>query len=785
MNEADTCRVHVTPKLQAAGWDREPHRISEQVTFTDGRIVVMGQRAHRRVGKRADYILRFRPDMAIAVIEAKPDASLPGEGMQQAKEYAEILGLKFDYSTNGPGIVEFDYATGQERELTSFPSPDELWARLASAEKIDSSAADRLLTPAYHLSGKSPRYYQEIAINRALQAVLQGRRRILLTMATGTGKTIVAFQICWKLWSSRWNSEGSYRRPRILYLSDRSILIDDSKDKVFAPFGDARWKIENGVANKSREMYFAIYQAIARDERRPGLYREYHPAFFDLIIVDECHRGSASDDSNWREILEYFKPAYQIGMTATPLRADNRDTYQYFGNPIYTYSLRQGIEDGFLAPYRVHRVVTTWDAAGWRPSQGDLDRYGREIPDEHYGTRDFERIIALRARTQAVARHLTTHLKATDRFAKTIVFCVDQEHADEMRRALTNLNSDLVREYPDYVCRVTSDEGDIGRGHLSNFQDVERKTPVTLTTSQLLTTGVDAPTVKNVALVRVVNAMTEFKQMIGRGTRVRDDYGKLFFNILDYTGSATRLFADPDFDGEPAEIKEEDIGDGTAEEQPTLVHEERKKEDKYEAEELLPVDPPATERRKFYYDGGQVEIAAHLVYDLDPDGKQLRVVRFTDYTAEKVRSLYRTAAELRREWADPQQRREIIKKLEERGIGFDELAQAAGEPDADPLDLICHLAFSAPLRTRRERAQRLRSEKKDFFDKFGPAARQILNELLDKYTEHGTAQFVIPDVLEVPPINQHGNVIEIANLFGGPGELREVVEELQTLLYVS
>ncbi len=785
MNEADTCRVHVTPKLQAAGWDREPHRISEQVTFTDGRIIVMGQRAHRRVGKRADYILRFRPDMAIAVIEAKPDTALPGEGMQQAKEYAEILGLKFAYSTNGPGIVEFDYASGEERELTAFPSPDELWTRLASAEKIDSGAAERLLTPAYHLSGKSPRYYQEIAINRALQAVLQGRPRVLLTMATGTGKTIVAFQICWKLWSSHWNREGTYRRPRILYLSDRSILIDDPKDKIFAPFGDARWKIENGVANKSREMYFAIYQAIARDERRPGLYREYDPAFFDLVIVDECHRGSASDESNWRDILEYFEPACQIGMTATPLREDNRDTYRYFGNPIYTYSLRQGIEDGFLAPYRVHRVVTTWDAAGWRPSRGDLDRYGREIPDEHYGTRDFERIIALRARTKAVARHLTSHLKATDRFAKTIVFCVDQEHADEMRRALTNLNADLVRESPDYVCRVTADEGDIGRGHLSNFQDVERKTPVILTTSQLLTTGVDAPMVKNVALVRVVNAMTEFKQMIGRGTRVRDDYGKLFFNILDYTGSATRLFADPDFDGEPAEIVDEDIGDGLGEKPTTDVHEKPRKEDEYATEPLVPLDLPAAERRKFYYDGGQVEIAAHLVYDLDPDGKQLRVVRFTDYTAEKVRSLYRTAAELRREWADPQQRREIIRKLEERGIGFDELAQAANEPDADPLDLICHLAFNAPLRTRRERAQRLRSEKKDFFDRFGPAARQILDELLDKYTEHGTAQFVLPDVLEVPPINQHGNVIEIAELFGGPGELRNVVEELQTLLYVS
>ena len=319
-----------------------------------------------------------------------------------------------------------------------------------------------------------------------MQAILQGRRRVLLTMATGTGKTVVAFQICWKLWSSRWNRTGEHRRPKILYLADRNILIDDPKDKIFTPFGEARHKIDNGVAVKSREMYFAIYQAIAQDERRPGLYREYAPDFFDLIIVDECHRGSAGDDSNWREILEYFQPASQLGMTATPLRHDNIDTYQYFGNPIYTYSLRQGIEDGFLAPYRVHRVVTSVDATGWRPELGQLDRYGRPIPDDEYHTRDFERIIALKARTQAIARHLTDFLKKTDRFSKTIVFCVDQEHADAMRRALSNLNADLVQHHADYVCRVTADEKNLGRGHLSRFQELETLTPVILTTSQLL-----------------------------------------------------------------------------------------------------------------------------------------------------------------------------------------------------------------------------------------------------------------------------------------------------------
>ncbi|MCO6435714.1 MAG: DEAD/DEAH box helicase family protein [Phycisphaerae bacterium] len=782
-SEADTCRRFVVPRLQVAGWDAEPYRINEQVTFTDGRIVVAGRRGRRRPGKRADYILRYRPDLAIAVVEAKPTFATPGDGLQQAKEYAEILGLKFAYATNGQGIVEFDFTTGIERPISTFPTPADLWARLTWDESLDSAAADHLLTAAYHLSGKSPRYYQEIAINRAVQAIAQGHQRVLLTMATGTGKTVVAFQICWKLWSSRWNRTGEHRRPRILYLADRNVLIDDPMAKIFAPFGEARWKIANGQAVRSREMYFAIYQAIAKDANRPGLYREFPPDFFDLIIVDECHRGSARDDSNWREIIDYFAPAAKLGMTATPRRQDNADTYDYFGDPIYTYSLRQGIDDGFLAPYRVHRVVTTWDAAGWRPTQGELDRFGREIPDEEYHTNDFERRVALRARTEAVARHLADYMRRTDRFAKTIVFCVDQEHADEMRRALNNLSADLVRNDSDYVCRVTSDEGEIGRGHLSNFQDVERRTPVILTTSQLLTTGIDAPTVENIVLVRVINSMTEFKQIIGRGTRVRDDYGKLFFSILDYTGSATRMFADPDFDGEPSIETEQTIdetGEPTSDE--TVVTPEDEPEDE-DGPTVLPPDVDDGPRRKFYVDGGQVEVAAHLVYELDPDGNQLRVVQFTDYTADKVRMLYRNAAELRGEWADPDKRREIIDRLEDRGIDFDHLAETANQPDADPLDLLCHLAFNAPLRTRRERAQRLRTERQDFFDQYGPEAKAILNELLDKYTEHGTAQFVVPDVLELPPINEHGNVIEIAAKFGTAARLRAAVNQLQTLLY--
>ena len=790
MNEADTCRVLITPKLQQAGWDTDPHSIAEQRWFTKGRIVVRGNQAERRKGKRADYLLRYTRDFPIAVVEAKAEDEEAATGLQQAKDYGEILALKFAYATNGHTIIEFDYITGLEREIPSFPTPEELWSRLRAHEKLtDDTTAGRLLVPFNLTSGKIPHYYQEIAIHRAVQAILQGKRRVLLTMATGTGKTIVAFHICWKLWSSRWNRKNEpQRKPRILYLADRNFLVDDPKDKIFAPFGDARWKIEGGIVTHGREMYFSTYQSIAKDERRPGLYKEFTPDFFDLIIVDECHRGSAREESNWREILEYFQPAYQFGMTATPLRSDNRDTYLYFGNPIYTYSLKQGIDDGFLAPYRVHRIVTQWDAAGWRPSKDDLDRYGRVIPDEQYQTADFERLVALRARTQAIARHLTDFLKKTDRFAKTIVFCVDQEHASEMRTALNNLNADLVQQFPDYVCRVTSDEGDIGRGHMQRFQDVETRTPAILTTSQLLTTGLDAPTCRNVVLVRLVNSMVEFKQIIGRGTRVRDDYGKLWFNILDYTGTATRNFADPAFDGDPAFATQEEIDEhGKVKETEVLTAEEPESEP-LSTEGVL--SEPSTfnlqpSTRKYYFDGGQVEIAAQLVYELDADGKQLRVVKLTDYTGERVRSICHSTVELRARWSNLEQRAQIIEQLHERGIDFQTLAVQAGKPDADPFDLLCHLAFNAPVLTRRQRADRVKKQQAAFFNYFAPEAREILDDLLEKYAIDGEIQFTLPDVLKVPPISQHGNVAEIARHFGGFEELGNAVKRLQSLLYAA
>ena len=471
-------------------------------------------------------------------------------------------------------------------------------------------------------------------------------------------------------------------------------------------------------------------------------------------------------------------------MTATPLREDNRDTYKYFGNPLYMYSLRQGIDDGFLAPYRVHRVITSADAAGWRPSKGERDRYLREIPDAEYGTKDFERLVALKARTDAIARNLTDFMKKTDRFGKTIVFCVDQEHAEGMRKALNNLNADLVQEHPDYTARVVSDEKEIGRGHLDRFMELETLTPTIVTTSQMLTTGVDVQTCKNVVLARVINSMTEFKQIIGRGTRVRDDYGKLYFSILDYTGSATRMFADPDFDGDPVLITEEEMDEEGTTTGTEIIEEEPPISDPEPEPEPLTPEPPG-ESRKYYVDNGSVGIAAHLVYELDADGKQLRVVKFTDYTAEKVRSMVLSAAALRSKWSNAQERAAIIGALEERGISFDELAEAAKQPDADPFDLLCHVAFNAPLRTRRERAEMLRREKMDFFDEYAPEARTVLNEMLEKYIEYGTAQFQIPEILKVPPISNRGNITEIAALFGGAEKLRAAVTQLQALLYAA
>jgi len=562
--EAETCRDYVVPRLRDAGWSED--RIVEQYPVTDGRIAVVRGKHRRGERLRADYLLEVEPGFAVAVVEAKREHRLPSDGLQQAMRYAELLDLPLAYSTNGTGIVEHDFDTGLQTALDRFPSPDEAWRRYRAWKGIaGEDAAAAVLRPfARQLRNpdgtvKAPRYYQRVAIERALEAILGGRKRVLLTLATGTGKTFVSLQIVWKLSAGRWPA-GS-RNPRILYLADRNILVDQPIEREFRRvFEDAIWKIR-GEAKTGREVYFALYQALADTGEGLGLFRDYPADYFDLVIVDECHRGSARDDSTWRAILEHFAPAAQLGMTATPLREDNRDTYAYFGNPVYEYSLAQGIEDGFLAPYRVRRVVLSPDAYGWRPDQGQLDLFGREIPPGLYETRHFERVVSLLARTELAARHLTGYLKRTGRMAKTIVFCVDSDHAEQMRAALHRENADLTRQHPHYVARIVSDEGDVGTEHLGNFADVESETPVIATTSKLLSTGVDLPTVENIVLFKPIGSIVEFKQIIGRGTRLYPDADKLSFEIIDYSG-ATALFEDPAFDGPPETVVEEEIGAG-------------------------------------------------------------------------------------------------------------------------------------------------------------------------------------------------------------------------------
>ena len=777
MNEADTCRTYVLPKLKSAGWEDE--YISEQMVLTPGRIVPIGDKHTRKTGLRPDYTLFFRhSNNPIAVVEAKADYAHPGKGLAQAMQYAEMLNVKFAYSTNGKGIVEHDFLTGMERDLDTFPTSDELWSRLKGTFKFESEKdeADALSQYWQEVGGKAPRYYQQVAINKAVNAVLAGQNRILLTMATGTGKTFVAFQIVWRLWKSK-------RKKRILYLADRNVLIDQAKDRTFSPMGQALQKIQ-GRAVKSREVYFALYQALANPVTGENLYEKYPRDFFDLIIVDECHRGSANEFGSWRKILEYFESATQIGMTATPKRTDNVDTYDYFGEPIYTYSLRQGIDDGFLAPYRVYRVIPDVDASGLQIDPGVLDRFGREIPPDLYGTKDFERLISLLSRTEVVAKHLTEYLKRTNRMDKTIVFCVDQEHALDMRIALNNANADLTKIHLHYVERVVSEEGSVGRGHLDNFQDPEKDLPVILTTSQMLTTGVDAPTCRNVVLLRGINSMTDFKQIIGRGTRVSEEHGKFWFTIIDYVG-ATQLFYDPAFDGDPVRVTKTEIDkDGN----------ETRVEDSEEGTlETLPHPSPLPQGegmrvgelpRKYYLDNVQVYIAGEQAFELDPDGHILKTVEFTDYVTQNIRRLNLTAEHLKQSWTKAEQRIEILNQLRSRGIDPDHLAHVTHHEEADALDLLLHVAYNAPLVTRRERAEKLRQKKANFFNTFTPAAREILDTLLEKYADYGIGEFdQLPRVLQVSPFDQYGTTHDIYRLFGGAEKLLQAVDELQKFLY--
>jgi len=862
-SEADTCRKEVLPKLYESQWTDD--LILEQRTFTDGKIIIIGRKARRKKAKRFDYLLRYSQNFPIAIVEAKKKYKSAADGIQQAKDYAQILGLKFAYSTNGAEILEFDFITGLETKISKFPTPTELWERLNKVEPIKPNVQDILLKPFYPTPGKEVRYYQQIAINRAVKAILEGKKRVLLTLATGTGKTTVAFQIIYKLWNNRWNTKEEHRRPKVLFLADRSILVTDPHAKDFAVFGDARCLVPEEGLPSSREIYFSTYQSLAEDNNRVGAFRNLPRDFFDLIVIDECHRGSAADDSNWRIILDYFQPAVHLGLTATPLRDDNKDTYAYFGNPLYTYSLKQGIEDGFLAPYLVHRVVTEIDATGFRPEEGQRDDFGELIPDGIYTTPDFENSLSYLPRTKAVAKHLYNYMVKNGRFDKTIVFCVNQEHADqfrrefsnlnkdlvqqypdyvvrivseegdigkghlskfmdidepipvvvttskllstgvdvptcknivifrmvnsmtEFRREFSNLNKDLVQQYPDYVVRIVSEEGDIGKGHLSKFMDIDEPIPVVVTTSKLLSTGVDVPTCKNIVIFRMVNSMTEFKQIVGRGTRVREDKEKLFFTILDYTGSATRNFADPDFDGEPPLITEDEIdGDGNiingGEWIPNPPTDEPGDWEEDEGTNNPPLEGEGGEiRRKYYISEGEVSIVGESVQILDASGK-LRTIQFTQYAKEQIKTIFPSVNDFRSKWNDLQKRQHILDELENIGISIDQLMEITKQQEADPFDLICFVAFDLKPLTRKQRAELLKKNKPDFFAEYSDKAKQVLNMILEKYVEYGLNQ-IRPDIISVEPIAQQGNPIEIVNEFGGIDQFKKAIEELQILLY--
>ncbi len=789
-SEADTCRKEVLPKLYASDWTDD--LILEQRTFTDGKIIVIGRKAKRKKAKRFDYLLRYSQNFPIAIVEAKKKYKSAVDGIQQAKDYAQILGLKFAYSTNGTEILEFDFITGIETKISKYPTPTELWNRLNRIEPIKPEIQETFLKPFFPISGKKVRYYQRIAINRAIKAILEGKKRALLTLATGTGKTTVAFQIIYKLWNNRWNTKGEYRRPKILFLADRSILVTDPHAKDFAVFGDARCLVPEEGLPSSREVYFSTYQSLAEDGNRVGAFRQLPRDFFDLIVIDECHRGSASDESNWRIILDYFNTSVQIGLTATPLRDDNKDTYAYFGNPLYIYSLKQGIEDGFLAPYLVHRVVTEPDATGFRPEEGQRDDNGELIPDGIYTTPDFEHTLSYLPRTKAVVRHLYNHMVKYGRFDKTIVFCVNQEHADQFRRELSNLNNDLVQQYPDYVVRIVSEEGDIGKGHLSKFMDIDEPIPVIVTTSKLLSTGVDVPTCKNIVIFRMVNSMTEFKQIVGRGTRVREDKEKLFFTILDYTGSATRNFADKDFDGEPPLITEDEIDDdgniidGEEWIPDPLTDEPDDWEDDDDTDEPSSGGGDGEPRKKYYISEGEVSIAAESVQILDSSGK-LRTIQFTQYAKEQITTMFPSMNDFRSKWNDLQERQRILDKLENNGISIDQLIDITKQQEADSFDLICFVAFDLKPLTRKQRADLLKKNKPDFFAHYSEKAREVLNMILEKYVDYGLNQ-INPSIISDPivePFSNIGNTLEILDEFGGIDQFKKAIEELQILLYAE
>lgn len=783
LTEQDICTKYIVPALQSSGWDIK-NQVREQVTFTKGRIIVKGKTIYRGEPKRADFILYSKPNQPIAIIEAKDNNSPLGGGMQQALDYANTLDIPFVYSSNGDGFLEHDktVSNGQiERELNleSFPSPDDLYNRYLVSKGL-TPEQEKIVSQDYYyeLNGKSPRYYQQIAINRTVEAVSKGQNRVLMVMATGTGKTYVAFQIIWRLWKAG-------VKKRILFLADRNILIDQAKTNDFKYFGDKMTKITNRQIDKSYEIYLSLYQAVTGTEDIKNIYRQFTPNFFDLIVIDECHRGSAPEDSNWHEILQYFKSATHIGLTATPKETKEVSNIQYFGDPIYTYSLKQGIEDGFLAPYKVVRITLDKDQ-GWRPEVGTLDTEGNEVPDEIYTGPDYDKRIILEKRTQLVAKKVSEFLKETNRFDKTIVFCVDIDHAERMRQALVNENSDLVNNHPKYIMRITGDN-EIGKAELDNFIDPENRFPVIVTTSKLLTTGVDVQTCKLIVLDSNIKSMTEFKQIIGRGTRVREDYGKYFFTIMDFR-NVTNLFADKDFDGDPVQIYEPKEGEPVV--PPDTTNDQFLSGNPGNTVIVDPIGPVGSKGgtiidlppKKITVKGVEVSVINEKVQYLDTNGK-LITESLKDYTRKNIRQEYASLNDFIQKWNSADSKKAVIAELEQQGVLFDELNHEIGK-DLDPLDLICHIVFDKPPLTRRERAENVKE--RNYFTKYGEKAKAVLNALLDKYADEGIQHIEDLYILEVDPFRQIGTPTEIINeYFGGKDKYLEALTDLEKYLYMQ
>ena len=781
LTEQDICSKYILPAVINSGWNLHS-QIREQFTFTAGRIIVRGKAIVRGEKKRVDFILYQKNNFPLAIIEAKDNNHSLGAGMQQSLEYAEALDIPFVYSSNGDGFLEHDRLTKtgkKEKELSleQFPPPEELYSRYCKEKQL-SSEEEQIISQDYfqEIDGKIPRYFQEVAINRAVEAISKGQKRILFVMATGTGKTYTAFQIIWRLWKAR-------AKKRILFLVDRNILAAQTMINDFKHFGDKMTKIEDREVDKSYEIYLALYQGLTGTEEEKNIFKQFSPDFFDLVIVDECHRGSAKDNSVWRDVLEYYKNATQIGLTATPKETKDISTQTYFGEPVYTYSLRQGIEDGFLAPYKVIRITLDRDVEGYRPEEGKLDKYGNIVPDRIYNTKDFDRNLVIDERTQLVAKKITEYLKTTGRMQKTIVFCVDINHAERMRQALVNENADLVAENRRYIVRITGDSED-GKKELDHFIDPESNYPVIATTSQLMTTGVDSQTCKLIVLDKNISSVSEFKQIIGRGTRVRDDYDKFYFTIMDFRG-ITELFADPAFDGDPVVIYEPKGNE------PVAPPDDGGDIGTNDGGDIVDYGPAGTgvdvihgrgPQQKYFVNNVLVKVINERVQYIGEDGK-LITESLKDYTKKNVLKEYRSLGEFLNAWSSAEKKEAIIEELEKQGVLFEALKEESGK-DLDPFDLICHVAFGKKPLTRKERAENVR--KRDYFAKYEGKTREVINALLDKYADKGIDAIDDVEDLLVKPFSEFGTPYEIVNdIFGGRDNYLKVVKKIEQSIYAN